>query len=444
MGVADYRLRRVGEQRDVDRRSWHQVGDELGAVDGIELVRLGKTHVEELARKTVPERRIAGLVHHAAKLSQRAVAEACAVQLHEQIAAAREQRAPAASALLRVEEQPADLGRAFEVVGERQQLVAECLAEFRARLSHRAQVIGIEGLIDSDLPEHLARAADFPRFRVLHHKHVEVSRLRVLLAREALFRPGELRDEGRALRRKVGKPTPRQLGHFVDRGEVGAGGGTNAKGHAAVARRRMVRALSSARSSKLSTMRYSSALWILPPRTPIVSTTGTPQAAILLPSHTPPDGCQAMLWPRSAPAWFTRLNKTSASSVSGLGGRPNPPCASMKTSCCLAVSSSALATSRPAISSPSAVRGRMLTRRMARSGTTLFGPPPSIFAGLIDRPGVFYIDSRSARSAAATTAFRPSSGFRPAWAERPRTTNEKLPLPGRAPASVPSGRAAGS
>ncbi len=38
----------------------------------------------------------------------------------------------------------------------------------------------------------------------------------------------------------------------------------------------------------------SSGEWILPPRTPIVSTTGTPLAAILLPSHTPPVDCQSM------------------------------------------------------------------------------------------------------------------------------------------------------
>ena len=53
--------------------------------------------------------------------------------------------------------------------------------------------------------------------------------------------------------------------------------------------RRMVSADKAARSTRLSTIRNSSMLWILPPRTPIVSTTGTPQAAILLPSHTPPD-----------------------------------------------------------------------------------------------------------------------------------------------------------
>ena len=74
-----------------------------------------------------------------------------------------------------------------------------------------------------------------------------------------------------------------------------------------------------ARSARLSTIRYSSMEWILPPRTPIVSTTGTPQAAILLPSHTPPDGCQPIAWPRSAPACLTRWNSASASARHRLG-----------------------------------------------------------------------------------------------------------------------------
>ena len=54
-------------------------------------------------------------------------------------------------------------------------------------------------------------------------------------------------------------------------------------------------------------------LWILPPRTPIVSTTGTPQAAMLLPSHTPPEACQPIAWPRSAPASRTSSNNRSIS-----------------------------------------------------------------------------------------------------------------------------------
>ena len=92
----------------------------------------------------------------------------------------------------------------------------------------------------------------------------------------------------------------------------------------------------------------------------------------------------------------------------------------------------------------SSVAGRRLTRSTARSGTTLLGPPPSIFAGLTDSP------ARLPPSAAA-----PGRRRRPAHCGRPPgcarrgpsgrvTVKLKLPLPGRAPARVPSGSADGS
>ena len=48
--------------------------------------------------------------------------------------------------------------------------------------------------------------------------------------------------------------------------------------------------------------------------------------------------------------------------------------------------------------------------------------PPSILAGLILRSELSIALSSSAKAAAATTALRPSSGLRPACAERPVTT----------------------
>ena len=207
----------------------------------------------------------------------------------------------------------------------------------------------------------------------------------------------------------------------------------------------MVSADKAARSARLSTIRNSSMLWILPPRTPIVSTTGTPQAAILLPSHTPPVGFQPIAWPRSAPACLTRSNSASASGVIGLGGRPKPPCASIVTSCSAATAAIDrvdralrlgldLGRARAQIDAQHGEVGDDIVGAAAVDPRRIDGqavapqPPPS----------------RSARSAAASSALRPSSGLRPAWADRPCTTIAKLPLPGRAPASVPSGRAAGS
>ena len=63
----------------------------------------------------------------------------------------------------------------------------------------------------------------------------------------------------------------------------------------------------------------------------------------------------------------------------------------------------------------------MLNRSTAWSGTTLFALPPSIFAGLTLNSSLCSAFSATASLAAATTALRPSSGLRPAWAERPVT-----------------------
>src|SRR4030095_15654468 len=112
------------------------------------------------------------------------------------------------------------------------------------------------------------------------------------------------------------------LRHLVNRREVLAADGPNAIAHArSPASRRMVSADSAARSARLSTIRNSSMLWILPPRTPIVSTTGTPQAAILLPSQTPPVDCQPIAWPRAAPARLTRLDRAPPSRGLRFGAR---------------------------------------------------------------------------------------------------------------------------
>src|SRR6185437_2569371 len=376
---------------------------------------------------------------------QGAIAEARAVQLDEQIAAAREQCSPAPGTHLGMEEQSADLRRTFEVGGQAQHLVAEGLAELGAGLGQRADVIGIEGLDDSDLPEDLAGAADLVPLGVLQHEHIEVGGLAVVAPLEALVGAIELGDQRAAIGGQVGEAATGELRHLVDGAEIVSGCGADPEAHAAsAASRRMVSALRAARSARLSTIRNSSMLWILPPRTPIVSTTATPQAAMLLPSQTPPEGCHAISCPRSAPACLTRLKRASARGVSGLGGRAKPPFTSIRTSRSAATAAMASSIARLASASISGVRGRRFTRSTARSGTTLLGLPPSIRDGLTVSPSRFSASSRSARSAAASSALRPSSGLRPAWADLPRTTIPKLPLPGRAPASVPSGSAAGS
>ena len=150
----------------------------------IELVGFGEGQAEEAAGEPIPERRVAGFIHHAAKLGEGSIAEPRAVQLHEHIAASCEQRAPAAGAHFGMEEQAADLRRAFEIGGQAEHLVAERLAELRAGLGEGADVVAVEGLHDPDLPEHLAGAADHSRLRVLKDEHIEVAFLLVVLTRE--------------------------------------------------------------------------------------------------------------------------------------------------------------------------------------------------------------------------------------------------------------------
>ena len=56
------------EQRGIDRVLGHEGGDELVALDRVELVCLAKAHAEEAPGHTVPEGRAAGFVVRAAQL----------------------------------------------------------------------------------------------------------------------------------------------------------------------------------------------------------------------------------------------------------------------------------------------------------------------------------------------------------------------------------------
>ena len=101
---ADHRARGFGQHRDIDRMLGHQVGDELVAMDRVELVGFLKAHPEKLARDPVPEGRTARLVDHPAQLGQDTVGEARPVAGDEKIARAREQQPQPAGARRRVQE----------------------------------------------------------------------------------------------------------------------------------------------------------------------------------------------------------------------------------------------------------------------------------------------------------------------------------------------------
>src|SRR3546814_2294743 len=85
------------------------------------------------------------LVDHAAQLGEDAVAEACAVARDEQVARPREQQPQPAGARGGVEEQPADLARAVEVVAQPQDLCVKGALQLFAMLAVGADAIAIEG-----------------------------------------------------------------------------------------------------------------------------------------------------------------------------------------------------------------------------------------------------------------------------------------------------------
>ena len=197
---------------------WDQIGDELRAVDRVELVGLGKAHPEEAPGERVPEGRIAGLVHHPAQFGQHAPAEARTMLLDKQITAPREQHAQPPGALVRMEEQPADFGRSFEIGAQRQCLVAKDPRQFLALLGQRRQAITVERPVRPDLPENLARPADRLGVIILEHEDIQVVARHFARAGETLLRARELRLERLLVGGKIGESAPRQLGEIVRRG----------------------------------------------------------------------------------------------------------------------------------------------------------------------------------------------------------------------------------
>ena len=184
IGAAEHMPRAVGEHRDIDRVLGHQISNELVAVQRIERVRLVEAHAEKAPGDAVPEGRVAGIVDDPAQLGQNAVGKARAVQADEQIAAAREQHAEAPGTLVRVEEQPADLARTFQIGDQAQDLGAEGAAQLGAVLGQRAEAIAIERPFLPDLGEQLAGPANLAGFGVLEHQHEQLVAQIVVRARE--------------------------------------------------------------------------------------------------------------------------------------------------------------------------------------------------------------------------------------------------------------------
>ena len=141
MRHADYVARGFGQHGDIDGVLGHQIGDELVAEFGVEFIGILEGHPEKAPRNPVPERRSTGLVDDAAQFGNAAVGKARAVRGDEQVAAARDQHAQPAGALARMEEQPADFGRALKIGRQVEDIGAESAAQLLAVLRQGADPV---------------------------------------------------------------------------------------------------------------------------------------------------------------------------------------------------------------------------------------------------------------------------------------------------------------
>ena len=200
------------------------------------------------------------LVDHAAKLRQHLVGEALAMELDEQIAAARQQHAEAARPLGRMEEQAAHFRASLEIGAQGQHFGAEGLAELRRGLGEGADPVGIERA--STMPTRL-NTWQVPRICLVSafsstNTNSSPSGA-ALLVRERLLRARQLGDQGALVGGQVGEAAAGQLGHLVDRLEILVSRRPHPEAHkpSPCASLRIVSADRRARSARLSTIRYS-------------------------------------------------------------------------------------------------------------------------------------------------------------------------------------------
>src|SRR3546814_20706500 len=113
----------------------------------------------------------------------------------------REQQPEPAGARRGVQEQPADLARAIEVVAQHQHLRVEGAVQLFAMLAVGADAIGVEGPTLPDLPENLAGAAHLAAVEILEHHQIEFVARIFLFRRAARLGALQLRSE----ERRVGK-----------------------------------------------------------------------------------------------------------------------------------------------------------------------------------------------------------------------------------------------
>ena len=260
MGDADNLLRFVIQHGDIDGVLGHQIGNELIAVDGVEIVGFLKGHTEEAAGHAVPEGGATAIVDHAAQFGQNAIGEAVAVHGNEQIAAACQQQAEPACAFSRVEEQTAHFGRTLQIGDQAEEFGPHGAIEFLAVLGQRVEAIAVEWPLLADLAEKLTGAAHLPGFSIFQHERKLVVAKFVGVARKGSIRPFKLLGQRCAIGRQIGETAAGQLGHLVEVFEVADMRGAQAKGHRWSPEDSLARtsALSAARSRSEGTIMNSS------------------------------------------------------------------------------------------------------------------------------------------------------------------------------------------
>ena len=169
---------------------------------------------------------------------------------------------------------------------------------------------------------------------------------------------------------------------------------------------------------------------------------GRPAAARLLPSQQPPVGKNSKLSPRVWPQDWTSLQRVWLAELRILGARPKPPCNSMLMPSRVLICAKMVAIFCSHQSCCSRLSMRILNRIVQVSGTMFTAPPPFTNPGLIVMPCCWPLRSSRAqvKFAMARIALWPRWCSRPAWAALPLVTTEKLPLPLRAPAKLPSAK----
>src|SRR4051812_45488259 len=104
------------------------------------------------------------------------------MRFDEEIAGPCQQHAEPPGALVGVQEQSADLARAFEVRRQRQRLVAKGAAELGALLRQRRNEIAVERIFGAHCPEHLASPDNLLVRYLLEHEDVEVVSRRIAVS----------------------------------------------------------------------------------------------------------------------------------------------------------------------------------------------------------------------------------------------------------------------